>query len=75
MTPTADTRERIIDKAFQLMLQRGFNGFSYRDIAEPLGVKNAAIHYHFPNKTDLVKALLEENHQTLRRSTSEISCT
>jgi TetR/AcrR family transcriptional repressor of nem operon len=71
MSPTVDTRERIIDQAFQLMLQRGLNGFSYRDIAEPLGVKNAAIHYHFPNKSDLVKALLEEYHQTLRRSTSE----
>jgi AcrR family transcriptional regulator len=53
------------------MLQRGMNGFSYRDIAEPLGVKNAAIHYHFPNKTDLIKALIDENHQLLRRSTSE----
>jgi AcrR family transcriptional regulator len=65
------TREQIIDKAFQLMLQRGMNGFSYRDIAKPLGVKNAAIHYHFPNKTDLIKALIDENHQLLRRSTSE----
>ena len=53
------------------MLQRGLNGFSYRDISEPLGVKNAAIHYHFPNKMDLIKALIDENHQVLRRSTSE----
>jgi TetR/AcrR family transcriptional repressor of nem operon len=44
MSPTSNTREQIIDKAFQLMLQRGLNGFSYRDISEPLGVKNAAIH-------------------------------
>jgi AcrR family transcriptional regulator len=71
MNASTNTRELIIDKAFQLMLQRGLNGFSYRDIAEPLGVKNAAIHYHFPNKMDLVRALLEENHQTLRHSTSE----
>ena len=71
MTPAANTREQIIDKAFQLMLQRGLNGFSYRDISEPLGVKNAAIHYHFPNKMDLIKALIDENHQVLRRSTSE----
>jgi AcrR family transcriptional regulator len=53
------------------MLQRGLNGFSYRDISGPLGVKNAAIHYHFPNKMDLIKALIDENHQVLRRSTSE----
>ena len=67
----SNTRDQIIDKAFQLMLQRGLNGFSYRDISEPLGVKNAAIHYHFPNKMDLIKALIDENHQVLRRSTSE----
>lgn len=71
MSPTNNTREQIIDKAFQLMLQRGLNGFSYRDISEPLGVKNAAIHYHFPNKMDLIKALIDENHLVLRRSTSE----
>lgn len=71
MNAAANTRELIIDKAFQLMLQRGLNGFSYRDIAEPLGVKNAAIHYHFPNKMDLIKALIEENHQVLRKGTAE----
>jgi len=71
MRPAANTREQIIDKAFQLMLQRGLHGFSYRDISEPLGVKNAAIHYHFPNKQDLVKVLIEENQQVLRKGTSE----
>lgn len=71
MAQLSNTRDQIIDKAFQLMLQRGLNGFSYRDISEPLGVKNAAIHYHFPNKMDLIKALINENHQLLRRSTSE----
>ena len=71
MTQISSTRDQIIDKAFQLMLQRGLNGFSYRDISEPMGVKNAAIHYHFPNKMDLIKALIDENHQVLRRSTSE----
>jgi len=71
MSQVSSTREQIIDTAFQLMLQRGMNGFSYRDIAKPLGVKNAAIHYHFPNKTDMIRALIDENHQLLRRSTSE----
>jgi len=71
MAQISSTRDQIIDKAFQLMLQRGLNGFSYRDISQPLGMKNAAIHYHFPNKMDLIKALIDENHQILRRSTSE----
>jgi len=71
MAQIISTRDQIIDQAFQLMLQRGLHGFSYRDISEPLGVKNAAIHYHFPNKMDLIKTLIDENHQVLRRSTSE----
>jgi TetR/AcrR family transcriptional repressor of nem operon len=71
MNTATNTRDQIIDRAFQLMLQKGLNGFSYRDISQPMGIKNAAIHYHFPSKTDLVKALVEENHQVLRRSTAE----
>lgn len=70
MNRTADTRSQIIDRASKLMMQRGFNGFSYRDISAPLGVKNAAVHYHFPSKIDLIRALIEENHELLRRKTS-----
>lgn len=71
MNQVSNTREQIIDTAFRLLLQRGMNGFSYRDISEPLGVKNAAIHYHFPTKTDLVRALIEETHKVLKKSTAE----
>lgn len=70
MNAAVDTRSRIIDRANELMMQRGFNGFSYRDISEPLGVKNAAIHYHFPNKIDLIAALIQDNHELLKKSTS-----
>ena len=36
-----------------LLQDKGFNGFSYAHIATDLGVKNAAIHYHFPTKEAL----------------------
>lgn len=36
-----------------LLQDKGFNGFSYAHIATELGVKNAAIHYHFPTKEAL----------------------
>lgn len=71
MARASNTREQIMDTAFQLMLQRGINGFSYRDISEPLGIKNAAVHYHFPNKMDLVRAMLHEYHRVLRKGTAE----
>lgn len=71
MTTATDTKSQIIDTASKLMMQRGFNGFSYRDISTPLGVKNAAIHYHFPSKKDLVLALIEDSHSVLRTRTAE----
>ena len=67
----SNTREQIMDRAAKLLMSRGFNGFSYRDISTHLGVKNAAVHYHFPAKTDLALALIDEYRQTLRKGTSE----
>jgi len=67
----SDTREQIMDRAAQLLMSRGYNGFSYRDIASHLGVKNAAVHYHFPAKTDLALALIDEYRRVLRKGTAE----
>lgn len=71
MIRMTDTREQIMDRAAQLLMSRGYNGFSYRDISLHLGVKNAAVHYHFPAKADLAVALVEEYRQLLRSRTSE----
>jgi TetR/AcrR family transcriptional repressor of nem operon len=71
MIRISDTREQILDRAAHLLMSRGFNGFSYRDISSHLGVKNAAVHYHFPAKTDLALALIDDYRQTLRKGTSE----
>ena len=56
-----DTRTAILDLAEQLMLDRGYNGFSYATIAASLGIRNAAIHYHFPGKSDLGVAVIERS--------------
>jgi len=71
MVRLTDTREQIMDRAAQLLMSRGYNGFSYRDISSHLGVKNAAVHYHFPAKTDLALALIDEYRKVLRRGTAE----
>ena len=71
MARLRDTRNQIIDKAADLLMKHGYNGFSYRDISTHLGVKNAAVHYHFPSKSDLGLALVSEYRQILRDQTSE----
>jgi len=54
-----DTKKQILDIAEDLLLDRGYNGFSYRDISDSLNIKNASIHYHFPKKTDLGVAIIQ----------------
>src|SRR5437763_1664618 len=53
-----DTGEEILNAAEELLQRRGYNAFSYHHIAIQLGVRNAAIHYHFPSKEDLGVALV-----------------
>jgi len=54
-----DTAQRILDIAERLVQTRGFNGFSYADIAKSLRVSAASLHYHFPGKANLGKRLIE----------------
>ena len=56
--------QRILDVAERLVQTRGFNGFSYADIAEALDVTKASLHYHFPSKADLGRRLIERYQQT-----------
>lgn len=56
---TADTAQRILDIAERLVQTRGFNGFSYADIAQALQVTKASLHYHYPAKADLGRQLIE----------------
>jgi TetR/AcrR family transcriptional repressor of nem operon len=48
----------ILNVAEQLAQTRGYNGFSYADIATQLGVTKASLHYHFPSKAELGRALV-----------------
>jgi TetR/AcrR family transcriptional repressor of nem operon len=53
-----DTAQRILDVAEELVQVRGFNAFSYADVAGELGITKAALHYHYPGKAELGEALI-----------------
>ena len=59
MVRTSNTQRVILDLAESMLQDKGFNGFSYAHIAAELGVKNAAIHYHFPSKEELGCAVIQ----------------
>jgi TetR/AcrR family transcriptional regulator, transcriptional repressor for nem operon len=54
----SDTASAILDIAERLVQSRGFNGFSYADIATELGIAKASLHYHFPGKAELGESLI-----------------
>ena len=54
-----DTKIALLDVAEVAARRRGFDGFSYADLAEGVGIRKASIHYHFPKKSDLSLALIQ----------------
>lgn len=57
---TAPTlRERILDAAHGLVLERGFSGTSVADVLGEVGASKGAFFHHFPTKTALGHALVE----------------
>jgi TetR/AcrR family transcriptional regulator, transcriptional repressor for nem operon len=58
MVKIENSKRTIMNLAEALLQDRGFNGFSYAHIADQLGVKNDAIHYHFPSKEELGIAVI-----------------
>lgn len=54
------TEERILRAAEDRIRTSGYNGFSFRDIAQDTGLTNAGVHHHFPTKADLVARVTRE---------------
>jgi TetR/AcrR family transcriptional regulator, transcriptional repressor for nem operon len=56
--PPVNTATAVLDIAERLVQRRGFNGFSYADIAAELGITKASLHYHFVSKAELGTKLI-----------------
>jgi TetR/AcrR family transcriptional repressor of nem operon len=55
----ATTADTILDVAQELLQTRGYNGISYQDIADRVGIRKASIHHHFPTKAALGAAVVK----------------
>lgn len=58
MTNLSTTADDILVRARSLIIAGGYNGFSYADIADAVGIRKPSIHHHFPTKADLVRTLV-----------------
>ena len=53
-----DTRDRILETALDLFIERGYDKTSLREIAERVGVTKAALYYHFSSKEAIIRTLV-----------------
>lgn len=70
-TTELDTRERILEVAARLFVERGYAGTSVRDIAKELGIANPSLYYHFKSKEEMLAELLAEPLGRVERAVEE----
>lgn len=61
----ADRKNEILSVARQLIREYGYDGFSYKDLSDIIGITKASIHYHFPSKEALGIAVLDSIYKEL----------
>lgn len=71
-TDPVHTSQQILEIAQRLVQTRGFNAFSYADIASELSVSKASLHYHFASKRELGVKLIERYEAGMQRTLDEI---
>jgi AcrR family transcriptional regulator len=69
---TLGMRERILEMATRLIVARGYDGISMREIADACGMSKAGLYYHFKDKEDLFLAILSGNLDELAVILNEI---
>ena len=59
MESTISAKDQILNSAEALIQTKGFNDFSFREIADLIGIKSASVHHHFKTKEDLGAAVTQ----------------
>lgn len=67
------TAEQIIDIAETMIRSNGYHSFSFREIANIVGIKSSSVHYHFPTKADLAVAVAKHYSDNFFAQLDEIS--
>lgn len=53
------TKEKILEEAFKLFLQKGYSEVSISVVQEELGIGRATLYYYFKSKEDLFKTVID----------------
>ena len=64
--------EDIVRCARALIINGGYNSFSYADISSVVGIRKASIHHHFPGKSDLVRTVVMQYREEAEAGIAEL---
>jgi len=68
-----DTRSALLALAETAARNRGFDGFSYADLANGVGIRKASVHHHFPTKADLSTEMMRHYSEKLEQTLHEVA--
>lgn len=66
-------RDRLELAAQDAVQQGGLGSLSFRTLAGDIGIKSSSVHYHFPEKADLARALIERYRRDFAASVVEVT--
>ena len=67
-------RQALIRESARLFREKGFDATTVRDIAAAVGMRSGSPFYHFKNKQEILKAVMEEGlHQGYERSVAALA--
>ena len=72
MQAHSGTADRVVEAATSVVQTRGYNGFSYADIADLVGIRKASVHHHFPGKGDLGQAVANRYRRAFSEALADI---
>lgn len=67
------SKEIIMESATKLLVNRGYNAFSFADISEDVELAKPTIHHHFPSKEDLVVEVLSQYRDQIKSGLQYLS--
>ena len=72
MIAPTEMKRKILEVARRLVQTRGYDAFSYADVAGEVGIRKASVHHHFAAKGDLGLAILRQFRGECRSAFVEI---
>lgn len=55
----SENKDKLADVATDWVQRNGSGGISFRKLADEIGIKSSSVHYYYPEKSDLIRVLID----------------